>query len=235
MQLVWFGWTLAFLAAWSVVYISLPGKGSKREMLVVSLWTSLLGLTEPLFVPEYWNPPSLFDLAKTTGFDIESLIFCFAVGGLAVVLYERIFPVRHVKMTPEEIAEPRHRFHPLAILATPALFIVLALLTGLNPIYCGIVSLFFGGFLTWYCRPDLKVKMAASGLLFLGFYFVFFLLLIFSVPGYVQAVWNLPELSGIMIAGIPVEELLFAFSFGFFWSSIYEHLAWRKLERVSVR
>lgn len=26
--------------------------------------TALLGLTEPLFVPVYWNPPSLFELAQ---------------------------------------------------------------------------------------------------------------------------------------------------------------------------
>jgi hypothetical protein len=32
-------------------------------------------LTEPLFVPDYWNPPSLFDLARRSGFDIESVIF----------------------------------------------------------------------------------------------------------------------------------------------------------------
>lgn len=40
----------------------------------------LLGFTEPLFVPAYWNPPTLFDLAQRTGFDIESLIFTFAIG-----------------------------------------------------------------------------------------------------------------------------------------------------------
>jgi hypothetical protein len=28
-------------------------------------------------VPEYWRPPSLFDLALKNGFDIESLLFAF--------------------------------------------------------------------------------------------------------------------------------------------------------------
>lgn len=67
-------------------------------MMVVSLWTSLLGLTEPLFVPEYWAPPSLFDLASRTGFDIESFIFSFAIGGIAVVIYEH-FTWRRIKTT----------------------------------------------------------------------------------------------------------------------------------------
>lgn len=69
------------LLIWAVVYLTLRSNDSTREMLIVSLWTSLLGLTEPLFVPAYWNPPSLFDLAQRTRFDIESLLFSFGVGG----------------------------------------------------------------------------------------------------------------------------------------------------------
>jgi hypothetical protein len=41
-----------------------------------------MGLTEPFFVPEYWTPPSLFNLTEKTGFDIESLIFSFAIDGI---------------------------------------------------------------------------------------------------------------------------------------------------------
>ena len=78
------------IAIWLIIYISLGSGKEKKEMFVVSLWTSLLGLTEPLFVPEYWSPPSLFDLAMRTGFDIESLIFSFGIGGIAVILYGRI-------------------------------------------------------------------------------------------------------------------------------------------------
>src|SRR3989344_3155343 len=96
MQYAWLIWNLLLLVIWSIVYFSLRGKESKKEMLVVSLWTSLLGFTEPLFVPEYWSPPSLFDLAAKTGFDIESLLFSFGIGGLAVVVYEKIFSNQHI-------------------------------------------------------------------------------------------------------------------------------------------
>jgi hypothetical protein len=61
-------------------------------MLRVSTLTALFGLTQPLFVPAYWNPPSLFDLAHRTGFDIESLIFCFAIGGLGAAGYRVLAP-----------------------------------------------------------------------------------------------------------------------------------------------
>jgi hypothetical protein len=36
-------------------------------------------------------------------------------------------------------------------------------------------------------------------------------------------VWNFTDISGILVAGIPLEELLFAFAFGMMWSSAYEH------------
>src|SRR3990167_7328932 len=102
MQYIWLVWSLSLIVIWAVVYFSLKNKESKKEMLIVSLWTSLLGLTEPLFVPEYWSPPSLFDLALKTGFDIESLLFAFGIVGLAVVIYERIFRVKHTEISAEE-------------------------------------------------------------------------------------------------------------------------------------
>jgi len=47
-------------------------------------------------------------------------------------------------------------------------------------------------------------------------------------PGYVVAVWNLEALSGGLVLGVPLEELMFAFTFGLYWSSMYEHLTWRR-------
>ncbi len=40
-------------------------------------------------------------------------------------------------------------------------------------------------------------------------------------------VW-LAALSGVMLYGIPLEELLFGFAFGMYWTGVYEHLTWRR-------
>lgn len=230
MQYAWLIWSLILAGVWLVIYLALDTKDKKREMLAVSLWTSLLGLTEPLFVPEYWSPPSLFNLALRTGFDIESLIFSFGIGGIAVIIYEWIFRTKHQAMPQTEQHHPRHRHHLLAIASTPIIFALLALTTKLNPLHSAVIAMLLGGLFAWYCRPDLKKKMITSAFIFLGLYFIFFLTLIFMYPGYVEQVWNLPAISGILILGVPLEELLFAFSFGFFWSSIYEHFTWRKIK-----
>ncbi|MEK7652645.1 MAG: lycopene cyclase domain-containing protein [Patescibacteria group bacterium] len=232
MQYAWLIWGLILLVVWTTVYLSLESRESKKRMLIVSIWTSLLGLTEPLFVPEYWSPPSLFDLASKTGFDIESLIFAFGIGGIVVILYERIFRAEHEKISTLSQHSSRHRYHLLAILSAPIVFLLLMLTTQLNPIYISVIALVFGGFATWYCRPDLKKKMIVSAFIFLVIYFVYFLTLIVFYPGYVEQVWRLDVISGILIVGIPLEELLFAISFGFFWSSIYEHLTWRKIKNL---
>lgn len=230
MQYAWLIWSLLLLVIWGIVYSSLKNKESKKEMFIVSLWTSLFGLTEPLFVPEYWSPPSLFSLALRTGFDIESLLFAFGIGGLAVVMYERIFRVKHQQVSTAEKHHPRHRYHLFALLSAPIIFVILTFATDINPIYTSAIALILGGFVTWYCRSDLKKKMVVSALLFLGLYFFYFLTLITFYPGYVEQVWNLDAISRILIFGIPVEELLFAFSFGFLWSSMYEHIKWYRIK-----
>jgi hypothetical protein len=198
-------------------------------MLTVSLWTMPMGLTEPLFVPEYWIPPSLFNLAERTGFDIESLIFSFAIGGIASVLYKVITPVNTVKMPFHEHNHKRHRFHLFSLFSPPLVFSILALFTPLNHIYCGSIAMFVGGISAMICRPDLSRKIWVSGLLFTGLYFIYFTSLNLIFPDYVEHVWTLDNLSGWVIVGIPLEEYLFAFTFGMYWSSLYEHFTWHKL------
>lgn len=232
MQYAWLIWSLLLVGVWLVIYFLLDAKDKKREMLTVSLWTSLLGFTEPLFVPEYWAPPSLFNLALRTGFDIESVIFAFAIGGIAAVLYERVFRAEHEQISTAERHASRHKYHLLALLSPLIIFVSLLISTNLNPIYSTFIVLVGGGLFTWYCRPDLKKKMFASAFIFTGLYFVYFLTLVLMYPGYVEEVWNLGAISGILVIGVPLEELMFAFGLGFLWSSVYEHIKWRNLKAV---
>lgn len=115
-QYIWFTWASAFLAPWIALYAPFPLH--RTTMLRASLATALFGLSEPLFVPEYWNPPSLFNLAQTTGFDIESFIFCFGIGGIGAVLYSVLTRQDTQPLPIEERRQPLHRKHFIA-LATP--------------------------------------------------------------------------------------------------------------------
>jgi len=220
---IWLYWSLTFLLAFLLVYAFSPAH--RRMMRQAALGTAIFGLTEPLFVPEYWNPPSLFELAQRTGFDIESVIFTFAIGGLGAVLYDRLAGRVPAPMAAQSRSSSRHRLHALALLTPAAVFVALTPL-GLNPIYPAVIAMTVGAAAAVVCRPDLLMKTLSGGFLFASFYAVFIFGLAATVPGYIETVWNLPALSGVLPAGVPLEELLFGFSFGLLWSSAYEHLTW---------
>lgn len=128
---VWFVWSTAFLIPWMVLFLAFPVY--RKAMLWTSLFTLPLGLSEPLFVPRYWDPPSLFGLAQATGFDVESLVFSFAIGGIGAVLTNVLYRRR---LEPVPLAERRcrrHALHPLA-LASPFLTFPVLYLLPWNPI-----------------------------------------------------------------------------------------------------
>jgi len=222
---VWLIWAASFLLPWSA--LALARSRPRSAILWASLLTAPLGLTEPLFVPAYWNPPSLFDLAQRTGFDIESLIFAFAIGGIAFVGYRELVHAPESRFDRSAGQAARHRWHSAA-LASPFVVFVALLLLPTNPIHAAIGALIAGAFATLLCRPDLWRATLIGGLLFLALYVVFLLGLKWLWPGYIEAVWNLPALIQWRPAGLPMEELWFGFAFGMYWSSVYEHLAWRQ-------
>jgi hypothetical protein len=79
---------LVLLAAWLVGLVVVRlwrPKEHLAEFWWASLVCALLGLTEPLFVPEYWDPPSVLKLGR---WDLESFLFCFAVGGITAIFPE---------------------------------------------------------------------------------------------------------------------------------------------------
>lgn len=224
-QYIWLLWSCAFVVPWTILYIAFPVY--RKVMLGTSLVTMLFGLSEPLFVPEYWSPPSLFDLAIRTGFDIESLIFCFGIGGVGSVLYNVMTGARFVPVSEYYKHLPLHRHHRLAITAPFIAFPLLYFLPW-NPIYPAITAMIIGAVANILCRPELKRKTWVGGVLFTVYYWLFLEGLHLLSPGYLDRVWNLEALSGILILHLPLEEFLFAFTFGMYWAGVYEHLTWSR-------
>jgi hypothetical protein len=225
---VWLAWSVTFLVSWLIAYAAFPLH--RKATLWSSLITAPLGLTEPLFVPAYWSPPSLFDLARTTGFDVESVIFSFGIGGIGAILYNLLTGRTDLPVPGDQRHSSRHKLHHWA-LATPFLSFPVLYLLPWNPIYPAIIAMLLGAAATMLCRPDLVRKTWIGALLFVAYYFVFLLGLEVTAPGYIERVWNLQALSGVRVLGIPLEELLFAAAFGAYWSSVYEHVTWQGLSK----
>ncbi|MCR4374736.1 MAG: lycopene cyclase domain-containing protein [Acidobacteria bacterium] len=168
----------------------------------------------------------MFELAQRTGFDIESLIFSFAIGGIGTVLYNALTKRPFGPVDAAERSRPLHRFHAAALWAPFVMFAVLYVLPW-NPIYPAILCMAIGGIASAICRPDLRVKGLVGATVFLILYALFMLGLVWLTPGYIPQVWNLAALRGGLVGGIPPEELLFGFSFGWYWTGVYEHFTWR--------
>lgn len=226
MRYAYLAWSVILLALWSGVY--LWRKRDRAKILRMSFYTSLLGLTEPLFVPAYWHPATLFGLADRIHFDLESLLFAFAAGGLASSLYEAVIPARSVHVDKSEQHRRKHRYHALALSAPLWIFPLLYLSLPFNVIYIASLSMLLSGLTALLCRPDLWRSMLIGAAIFSLLYFLFFMTLTLAYPGYVASTWNLKQLSGIILFGMPAEELLFALSLGFMWSGLYEHVYWQK-------
>src|SRR2546430_12250610 len=68
---------LLFDAAWLACY--LIGKGYHPQIIWGTAITTPLALTSFLFVPQYWTPPSLFDLDARFRVGIEDFLWAGAV------------------------------------------------------------------------------------------------------------------------------------------------------------
>ncbi len=78
---------------------------------------------------------------------------------------------------------------------------------------------------------DLGWNTVLGGFLFMVLYFVLFALTVAAMPSFVGS-WNLSALSGILVMGVPLEELMFAFTFGMMWSGVYEHLRYYAIRKA---
>src|SRR5258708_7632956 len=86
-----------YLCVWAVLFFL--RKDQRRQMIHLSLLTTALALTEPIFRRDYWHP-TLF-----SGWPIgpEDIMFCFAIGGIAAVIYELVFNKKYSRRKVKKI------------------------------------------------------------------------------------------------------------------------------------
>jgi hypothetical protein len=179
-------------------------------MLAMSLTVAPLGLLQPLYLQDYWVAPSI---ASWQGFDVESLVYAFCLGGLTAVTYETVFHKEYSV----------HNRRTNIYFARDALGIGLMtffglILFGIESISATILVLTVSGLVLVIKRPDLRTNalltgcMAAivTGLGYMIIDAIFPQVLRYAFPNHVS------------ITGIPSLELVFAFCAGFFFGPLYE-------------
>jgi len=199
------------------LFIFLRRKDLRREMLWASLIGMPFGFIDFFLVPTYWNPDSLFDLIKKYGVGIESFIFLFLMAGIASVIYEFLRKKKPVKLA----HGGRNHFWLLFFIVFA--YVVMSILFPSKAIYNLMIVGASGAVVTAYLRRDLWKQIFASAFIFSFLYFGIFVLLNLAFNGFVEYSYNLKNTWGILVLGIPLEEIGAVFFVGAFWSTFYEY------------
>lgn len=213
--------SLFLLLIWLLIFVF--QKKLRREMLIASLLVTPFALSEVFFVPGYWTPDTL----GNPKLSIEDFIFTFAVGGIIAAIYELFMKgkVKHQRLCNCF----NGGFFPGLILGIGVITIFLAYaIFKINFMYAVYVGIIVNIILIAVTRPDLIKKVIYSGLLFGLFYFLFFSAFAFFIPNFIKH-WNLNNLSGLILLGVPIEEIIWAFGVGALLGPIYEYLLSIKL------
>lgn len=205
---------------WLVLFVS--RKDLRREMLRMSVLIAPLGpLSELFYLLDYWRP-ELFN-GWTIG--VEDLLFGFFIGGIAGVIYEEIFQMKY-----DSRPVLGHHRWVIGIVAFEGLLIKIgSTLFHVNSIYASILGFLIIGSAMLVIRKDLIRDALFSG--FLVGILTFFLYLIFLAifPGIIKKWWILTNISGVLVLGVPLEELFWAFGWGFVAGPMYEFISGKRL------
>jgi Lycopene cyclase len=218
---------LIFWIAW--VFCFILGRSYRPEIRWGTLIAAPMALTSILFIPQYWTPPSLFDLDQKIRVGIEDFLWAAAVGGIAsavgeILLAEKLAAVR----------QSRHRRHYGPFFLVVAIFVALELWHLDKTMINMIVSFAVGAMVLAYLRPNLIPLMLVSTASFALLYFLLFLCVLFLYPEFVERFYNRPNLLGIYLCGVPIEEILFAATGGAIWSVAYEYVHGYRLEAAGL-
>lgn len=208
---------LLFDAAWLACF--LVGKKYRRQIIWGTVVTAPLALTSFLFVPQYWTPPSLFDLDARFRLGIEDFLWAGAVGGIASAVGEMVLKERLAARR----KHPRKK-HYAPFIVMLAVFVVLWARHPDKNIYNTAMAFTACALVVTFLRSDLIPTMLVGAVVFTVLYFLLFLYFLRLYPDFVECYYNLRNISGIRLQGVPIEELMFAASGGAVWSVAYEYV-----------
>jgi Lycopene cyclase len=218
---------LIFWVAW--ILCSIFGKNYRAEIRWGTLIAAPMALTSLLFVPQYWSPPSLFNLDQRIRVGIEDFLWAAAVGGIASVVGELLLKEKLAAL--RRLPRERH-YAPFAVMVV--IFVALELWHPNKTIYNTIAAFAAGAVVIAFLRSDLVPLMLISAMSFTALYFFLFLCLLYLYPEFVDRFYNVPNLLGIYVLGVPIEELLFAATGGAIWSVAYEYVQGYRLSPLSL-
>jgi hypothetical protein len=220
---------------WFTLYHLLPD--SRTAML----WTGLVAapagpITEYWHHLDYWRPIYLVEF-KIGGwcFGLEDGIVAFALTGIAAGLYEHLCCRRGFASSGPASLKTLTRLSGWGFLAW-FLWLVFMRVLGMNSTNAISFTMMVLSLAMVREYRNLLPTLLSVALLFgVGSWFMYAGFLIPIFPGLIQNSWNLQALSGVMLTGVPLEEILWFTAVGSFAGPAYRVSSMKSVSRSLMR
>jgi hypothetical protein len=172
-------------------------------------------LAEVWYFVDYWRPPSIFGIAVLS---LEDVLVGFAIAALGSTLYAFLFS-KYLKLT----YQPQKKITIGLFITGTTLLIVGTSVLHINSVLASCAIFLLCSVVMCTLRPDLIPASASTAvaltLLIIPLYWFLFN---YVSPGYFERYWLLGgKPYGIVIAHIPLTELLWYFTWGSFAAILY--------------
>src|SRR3989338_6234392 len=197
--------TLPALAIWLYFYVK--REDLRREMLVISALIGLLSIVTSYYwwTVDWWRPLTI----TGTKVGIEDFISGFTSGGIMATIYEVVFKRGLYKRKLHHHVSGALTILFLLSQTTTLLFYE----TGLTSFWSATTAMLLTASVVIFIRKDLVMSSFLSAILMMLVSIPPYLMILLVSPQWIDSTY-LPEISGIRIIGIPIEELVFWFLSG---------------------
>ncbi len=219
---------LLFTAVW--LYLYWKRKDERRELLTLSSMFAVFGIAADfLYVKDWWQPESIIGVIPYTG---EALITAFGIIGVGAVMPEYVFRLKDGKAGR---IFTKHELYALviSILVIAALFYGSFYLLGTNSLIATIFALIIPTVFMLRARPDLIRVALLNGFLLVAVAVGVYATLELITPGWVDAFYLFRNTPRILLAGVPIDDVIFYFCGGVFFGTFYEW--WQGIRRFPVQ
>ena len=225
LQYVYLIATIPALVIWSGFYLA--RKDLRREMLEVSLLIGFLSVATSYYwwTTDWWHPLTI----TATKVGIEDFLTGFGSGGIMAVAYEVILKQRYSKRHAQSHGMYDF-FLILFILAQVTSWLFYGV--GLTSFYASAIAMLSVAFLMFFIRRDLIVNGVLSGFLTVLISTVSYGTIFLVSTNWVDSTYYFNTLSGIRVAGVPVEEFIFWFLSGLVFGPFYEFWTGLRLQKA---
>lgn len=216
--------SIIFFCIWLALFLF--SSETRREQLIMSI-VGLVLSPGILLIASYDFRQIVSDEVATVG--IEDFLFAFSFFGVAAVIYQVLIGkhAHKIRGSRYEVTHVGHWIGHLLLILGLWAFATLLLIEvfALSSIQGLIVGGLLIGMYVIADRHDLTMNALLSGLFMAALVFIveqIFFVRLFPIDA--AAFWQFDALSGFIIGGIPLEELMWAAVVGFTIGPLYEYL-----------